>query len=324
MPILRTRILYLFYRQLATLVSSGVSVIEAMDILSTRMGSRRFKSVVLAIKQYLLEGNSLSDAFAVFPGFFPAWQINLIKYSETGGRITEGLTRLADHLERDYRMQQNIIVGLAYPVVLLHAAIFLLPLVNIACGIGAYIAGVLRLIVPLYGFIFLIYLSGRMLRFPQFRGIVDGFILGIPVFGNIARQLVLTQFIRALQCLCASGVAIITGWKMAADACGNKVIKDAVMNGLEAIEQGQEISKAFIQARVFSAEMISMITAAEKSGSLVQALNTIATFSEKENETAIAVLVSTIPIFVYLVIAGFIGFRIISFYLGYFNRLFSM
>ncbi|MFH0790164.1 MAG: type II secretion system F family protein [Candidatus Omnitrophota bacterium] len=294
-----------------------------MDILSTRMGNNRLKSVVLAVKQYLLEGNSLSDAFAVFPGIFPAWQVNLIKYSETGGRITEGLTRLADHLERDYALQQNIIVGLAYPVLLLHAAVFLLPLVNIACGIGAYIAGVLKLIIPLYGFIFLIYFSGRMLRFPQFRSVVDGFILGIPVFGNIARQLALTQFIRALQCLCASGVAIITGWKMAAEACGNKVIKDAVLNGLEAIEHGQEISKAFIQARVFSAEMISMITAAEKSGSLVHILNTIATYSEKENETAVAVLVSTIPIFVYLVIAGFIGFRIISFYLSYFNKILS-
>ncbi len=155
MPFLRTRRLYLFYRQLATLVSSGVSVIEAMDILSTRMGNNRLKSVVLAVKQYLLEGNSLSDAFAVFPGIFPVWQVNLIKYSETGGRITEGLTRLADHLERDYTLQQNIIVGLAYPVLLLHAAVFLLPLVNIACGIGAYIAGVLKLIIPLYGFIFL-------------------------------------------------------------------------------------------------------------------------------------------------------------------------
>lgn len=56
---------------------------------------------------------------------------------------------------------------------------------------------------------------------------------------------------------------------MAADTCGNKVIKDALFNGAAAIEQGQEISRAFIQARVFSAEMISMITAAEKSGSLV-------------------------------------------------------
>lgn len=187
MPILRTRILYLFYRQLATLVGSGVSVIEAIDILSTHMGSRRFKSIVLAIKQYLLEGNSLSDAFAVFPGVFPAWQISLIKYSETDGRITEGLTRLADHLEKNYHMQQNIIAGLVYPVVLLHAAIFLFPLVNITCGISAYTSGVLRLIIPLFGFISLIYLSGRMFRFPRFRDIIDGIVLCIPVFGNIAR-----------------------------------------------------------------------------------------------------------------------------------------
>lgn len=324
MIILQTKRLGIFYRKLATLVTSGTSVIEAMDIVSSQMSSSEFRYACLQIKQHLSQGGSFGDAFSKFPDIFPAWQVNIVKYSETAGRLGVGLSRLADYLERDYSTQMHVVIGLAYPVLLLHIAIFLLPVVDfVTCGAGSYIAGVLKLIIPIYGTLFLIYLSSRLLKRPQFKIIFDGFVLGIPVLGNIARQLALTQFIRALQCLSSSGVTIIGAWKMAAEACGNKVIKSAVLKGLPLIEQGQGLSKAFIQARVFSRDMIGMMATAEKSGSIVQMLDTIAGYSEKENETAVAVLARIMPVFVYLVIAGYIGYRIISFYLGYFNKVFS-
>ncbi len=322
MPIFRTRMLMLFYRELAQLVSSGVTIIEAMDILSKQEGYSQLNRVIGRIKQELAAGNSLGEAFSRFPDVFPALHANIIRYSETSGRLAQGITSLADYLEKEYAMQQSLIVGLAYPVILLHVAMFLLPIVNaVGCGAGGYIFGFLSIFIPVYGLAYLAYLVLRMRKNEAFKTSLDGFILGIPRIGDIVRQFALAKFVRALQVLSASGVSIISGWKMAGESCGNNAVRNALLTGLPLLQEGRSLSQAFIQARVFPSSMIGLITAAERSGSIVQALNTIASYSEKENETAIAVLTRIIPIFVYLLIAGFIGFRIISFYLGYFNQI---
>jgi type IV pilus assembly protein PilC len=322
---LRTRMLMLFYRELAQLISSGVTIIEAMDILSNQGGRTGFNKVLEGIKQDLSAGSSLGEAFSHYPEMFPLLHINMIRYSETSGRLSSGIESLANYLEKEYAMQQSLMVGLAYPVLLLHAAMFLLPIVNgVSCGAGGYLGGFLSIFIPVYGLGFVVYLALRMRKNEGFKTGLDGFILGMPVIGNIARQFALARFVRALQVLSASGVGIVNGWDMASQSCGNNLIRDSLLTGLPLLQEGQGISKAFIRAGVFPASMIGLIVSAEKSGSIVQTLNTIAGYSEKENDTAMAVLTRVIPVLVYLLIAGFIGFRVISFYLGYFNRIFTV
>ncbi len=325
MPVFRTRMLMIFYRSLSGLVSSGVTIIEAMEILSNQPGNAKFNWIIGQIKQELASGSSLGQAFSLFPEVFPVLHANIIRYSETSGRLAAGISSLADYLEKEYALQQSLIVGLAYPVVLLHAAMFLLPIVNaVGCRGAGYISGFLSIFIPVYGTVFLIYLVSRLRKNERFKTGLDNFILAIPSIGNITRQFALTRFIRALQVLSASGVNIINGWKMAAESCGNDVIRNALLGGLPLLQEGQSLSRAFIQAGIFPSSVIALITTAEKSGSIVQTLNTIAGYEEKENETSIAVLTRIIPVLVYLIIAGFIGFRIITFYLGYFNQIFSL
>jgi type IV pilus assembly protein PilC len=324
MSIFRTRMLMFFYRELAQLVSSGITIIEAMDIISRQGSYARINAELSKIRQDLESGSSLGEAVSCFPGIFPSLHANMIKYSETSGRLAQGITGLADYLEKEYAMQQTLIMGLAYPVFILHLAMFLLPVVNaLGCNSGGYLRGFLGIFVPVYGLVFLVYLALRMRKNEGVKSGMDRFILGIPVIGKIVRQLALARFVRALQVLSASGVGIIGGWKLACESCGNKFIEESLLSGLFLLQEGQSLSKAFIRAGVFPANMLGLISSAEKSGSIVQTLNTIANYAEKENETAIAVLTRIIPVLVYLLIAGFIGLRIVSFYLGYFSRVFS-
>ncbi len=324
MPIFRIRMLMLFYRELAQLVSSGVTIIEAVNIISKQGGYSRLNSVLVKIKQDLVTGSSLGEAIFRYPEVFPLLHANMIKYSETSGRLAQGITSLADYLEKEYAIQQTLVVGLAYPVFLLHLAMFLLPIVNaFGCNSGGYLGGFLSIFLPVYGLVFLVYLALRMRQNESFKSGMDGFILGMPVIGNIVRKFALARFVRALQVLSASGVSILSGWKMACESCGNNAVKDSLLSGLPLLQEGQGLSQAFIQARVFPASMLGLISSAEKSGSIVQALNTIAAYSEKENETSIAVMTRIIPVLVYLLIAGFIGLRVVSFYLGYFNQIFT-
>lgn len=314
-----------FYRGLSTMIGSGVSIAEAMDIFSFQSNDPQSRRICAIAKQRLDQGSSLSEAFAVFPDFFPELHINMIKYSESAGRLEYGLNSLADFMEKDHSNQQQIIIGLAYPVVLLHAAIFLLPIIDLAsCGSGGYFSGVLRMLVPLYAVVLLFCLSGRMLNNRNLKTGFEAVLLAIPVIGKIARQFALTRFIRALQILISSGVAIGLSWKMAADACGNNVIGSKILSVLPDIEQGESLGRVFMKTGLFSGQMFAMINVAEKSGSLVQTLNTLATYTEKENQTAIAVVVKIIPFVFYILIAGFIGLRVISFYTSYFDKILSL
>ncbi len=325
MAFFRVRLLMLFYRELAQLVGAGVPIIEALETLHSHGGHSRFSRVIGLLKQELAVGTSLGGAFAMFPDVFPVLHANIIKYSEASGRLVQGITSLADYMEKEYALQQSLIVGLAYPVILLHAAMFLLPVINaVGCKKGGYFAGFLEIFIPVYGGIFLIYLIFSICKSTGLKAGLDNFILAIPKIGHIVRQFALARFIRALQSLSASGVSIISGWKMAGEACGNNAVRNAILSGLPLLQSGQSLSQAFIHTRVFPPNMISLIATAEKSGNIVQVLNTIANFAEKENDTAIAVLNSIIPVLVYLLIAGFIAFLIVAFYTGYFNSIFTL
>ena len=325
MPFFRTRMLMYFYRQLAQLVSSGVAIVEAMAMLAKQQGRPGFNAVLEGIRQDLAAGNSLGESFSHYPEIFPVLHSNIIKYSETAGRLAQGIGSLADYLEKEYAMQQSLIVGLAYPVLLLHVAMFLLPLVNsFGCQAAGYLPGFLSIFIPVYGLVGLIYLVLRMRKNEGFKTFLDRAILGLPMIGNIVRQFALIRFIRALQVLSGSGVGITSAWRMAGEACGNNPIRESLLSAQALLQEGQSISQAFIRAGVFPANMIGLIAVAEKSGSIVQTLNTIAVYAEKENETAVSVLTRVVPVIVYLLIAGFIGFRIISFYLGYFNQILTI
>lgn len=324
MSFFHARRLMLFYRELAQLTGAGITIIEAMESLHKHGDYPSFSRVIDLIRRKLATGTSLGEAFALFPDVFPAVHANIIKYSESAGRIVQGITDLADYMEKEYAMQQNLIVGLAYPVILLHVAMFLLPVINaVGCKKGGYIAGFLGIFIPVYGGIFLSYLVFSGGKSERLKTGLDNFILAIPKIGNIARQFALTRFIRALQSLSASGVSIVSGWKMAAEGCGNSALRDSILTALPLLESGKSLSQAFIHTCVFPANMISLIATAEKSGTIVSVLSTIANYTEKENNTAIAVLNGIIPVLLYLLITGFIALRIISFYTGYFNNISS-
>ncbi len=325
MPFRRTRMLMLFYRELARLVGSGIPIIAAMEMLADQPGVPLIQRVAGIIKDSLNRGNTLAGAFAESPDMFPALHVSIMKYAETAGKPAECLDSLAGYMEKEYAMMQTIAVGLAYPVLLLHAAMFLLPIVNaVTCGLGGYLRGFFGIFIPVYGIVFLIWAAARMQRSEQFKTGMDAFMVSIPVIGDLIRRFAFTRFIRALQIMTASGVSIITGWRMSVEACGNNAVKNALFKGLPFLERGEGLSRAFRETGVFPPQMVGMIAVAERSGSIAQTLNTIAVYSEKENETAIGVLTRVVPVIVYILVAGFIAVRVISFYAGYFNTIFSV
>lgn len=313
--------LALFYREFASLISSGVSVIDGMAMLAEHAGSSRLREITFKIKEDAAQGISLGEAFAKFPDVFPEWQASIIKYSEKSGRLSQGFESLAAYLERDYSLQLGIITGLAYPVFLLHAAIFLLPLVNLfTCGGSAkYLRGVLAIILPLYGFPFLLFSFLRILNKPQLKTGFHIFLINIPLLGQLLRRIAVSRFILALHSLCSSGVPIISAWKIASEATGNETVKARIFKAAPFLEEGGQLSEAFIKSGLCDYRMAGLVKSAEKSGNLVEALEMIYKYSDKEINTAVGLIARILPVVIYLLVAAFIGSRVISFYLGYFR-----
>lgn len=324
MNIFRLRLLINFYTQLTSMVNSGMGIISCIDILAKHGGNHKIMLISKQIKESLAKGNSLSMAMSQCGYFFPQWHIDIIKCSEASGKIGQGLQRITDYLEKDCDVQKNIIIGLAYPTLLLHIAIFALPIASLVSGgFKCYMAGVLKVFLPLYFFIFIIVFLKKLLFGAGFKKIYDGFILIIPIFGNLTKKFILAGFIRTLQCLYSSGVDIITSWNLATKTCDNQLMSNYFSRGLPVIEKGGLIQEAFIQTEVFPPKTISMITVGEQSASIDKMLDKIALYYEKENELTVGVLVKIIPVFVYLAVAGYIGYQVVAFYNNYFSKIFS-
>jgi len=324
MSIFKLKLLCSFYRELATMIRSNLGVVEAVDTLSEHFGQARIAGVAKDIKQRLAGGSTLSDALSGQDDLFARWQIDIVKYSELAGRLAEGLERICAQLDKDYDVQKKIILALAYPAVLLHIAIFGLPLASLFIGNPSdYFTQVLKIIVPLYGIIFLSrFLRGLIVKSGA-KNFYDRFMLGIPLFGNLFRQFALVRFVRALKCLFESGVSIVQAWRTAAQSCPNDFLRAALLRGTPVIEKGGSLTQAFVITGVFSAKTTGMLASGEKSGSIDKMLESIAIYSEKESDMMVGILLVTLPVLIYLMVAGYIAMRVIVFYTNYFNQVFS-
>lgn len=324
MPFFRTRQLMLFFRELATMVQAGLTIIDALADMALHFHDPSLRRAAGYIRDDLASGLALGDAFARWAHLFPEWQVGMIRYSEHSGKIASTLNMIADQLEKDYASQLNLMTGLAYPLFILHAAIVLVPFASFGtCGLGGCLYRGLGLLVALYLFVIIGFSILNRANAAGTRQVMDRAILSLPVVGNLVRQFCAARFCRALQSLSSAGVSIVTGWKLAADAAGNSVIKQSLLLALPVLESGRKISEALAVTRVFSDRAVQTISVGERSGSIVQTLEAMARHAERENEAATAILIRVVPVLLYIAVALFIGIRVVSFYLGYYRTVFS-
>lgn len=303
------------------MVSSGVGVIEAMNVISGYRRHSHLKEIIIKIKQDVTKGSPLGDSLAQYPHFFPSWQINIVKYSQDAGSLPGGLQQIVKYLQRDVEIKKRLMAGLAYPVILLHLAIFLLPISELVnTGLGGYSWEVIKVLTFLYGTILIFYWLDKFFT-ANYKSSIDRFALQIPVFGGLIKQLELSKFIRALQCMYNAGVNITQSWRIASRDCSNVVLRNFLLQAVGVIKKGDSLIKAFTVSGVFSPRMISMIAAGENSGNIGKSLEVLAVNFEKQTDTVIGTLLVVVPVIVYMGVVLYIGYKIISFYLNYFSNI---
>ena len=230
-------------RQFATLLGAGLTIEEALEGLIEQSGNHRIRSILTAVRSSVMEGQSLSDAIGNFPAAFPSLYRASLSAGEETGRLDLVLERLADYTENTSSLRRRILIALIYPVILTVVAIL------IVTGLLTYVVPkVVKVfeesgqVLPLLtrGMIVLGSILFRVLfRQPGPKLALHHFILGIPLLGNIVRNLNTSTMARTLAIMSGSGVPLLKAMTASSQVVSNLAMKRA-MEQARITKQGAE------------------------------------------------------------------------------------
>ncbi|MDD5621846.1 MAG: type II secretion system F family protein [Actinomycetota bacterium] len=339
---IKIRDMVVFTRQFATLISSGMSLLESLIVLEKQTTNKKFKTIISEIRIYVESGHSISESMERYPNVFNRLYISLVRAGEAGGVLDKIMIDLADFLEKEEEIKLKIRNKTAYPKFVLAFAvvismviiIFLVPsFQGIYDELGAKLPMITQAIISVgnlfkkfyfYIILFVVVFGGRYLfrkfvRSPGGRYAMDNIKIHIPKFGDLLKKMSLSRFSRHFGILLATGVPILNSLEIAKGVADNIVISNALDKIKEGIREGENISDPMSEMEIFPPMMIQMIAVGERTGTLDDISTKIADFYDKEVSNAIDILVTILEPIMLLVVALFIGIIVISMYLPMFN-----
>jgi type IV pilus assembly protein PilC len=337
----KARDLTIMTRQLATMVTSGVTILRALYVLEEQTESKLLKRALVQIRKDVEAGLPLSDALARHPKIFSPLYIAMVRSGETGGMLESSLMRTADQLEKEDALRRQVRAAMIYPAVVVSFAVtvlialvaFIVPVfAKVFKDFGGKLPGLTQFTVGLSNFItgrwylciavvvavawsFLAWKKSSWGR-PQW----DRFRLRIPMrIGEVVQKIALARWSRTLSALTNAGVPILQAIEVTGQTAGNKVVEDAMDNVRESVKRGGTIAAPLKDVAVFPAMVVHMVGVGEETGALDTMLNKIADFYEDEVNAAIKALTSILEPVMIIVIGAIVGFIVISMYLPLFK-----
>ncbi len=331
-----------FTRQLATMINAGLSLVRSLDILASQQKNKKFKNILIQVKESVESGSTFGDALAKHPDVFSRLFVSLIRAGETGGVLDVVLKRLADYLEKMESIKRKIKGALVYPAIVIAVAVIVLSIVLIFVvpvfaemfkDMGTTLPSLTQLIVDVSGFMrrnilyilaslavlwFLIVLLYK--RSSRVRRLFDAFLLKMWLIGDLIKKTAIARFCRTLATMIAGGIPILDALQITSETSGNKVIEEAVLRVRKEVSEGQMLAEPLKkEPNIFPPMVTQMIAAGEQTGALDEMLNKIADFYEDEVDVAVSVLMSALEPVMIVVLGGTVGVIVVSMYLPMFK-----
>ena len=337
-----TRDIVIFTRQFATMINSGLPLVQALDILSEQTESKSLKEVTKAVVYDVESGQTLADALRKHPKAFSDLYVNMVAAGEAGGILDTILLRLAVFMEKNDALVRRVKGAMIYPAVIFSVAgicvvvllIFVIPVfANMFASAGGVLPLPTRVVMGMSSVLIhwwwalggggaaIYFGTKRYYATPGGRLNLDKLMLAMPVLGDVLRKSAVSRFTRTLGTLIASGVSILDGLEITAKTAGNRVIHDAVMESRNSIAGGETIAAPLQKSKVFPPMVISMIAVGEQTGGLDEMLSKIADFYDEEVDAAVANLLSAMEPVMIVFLGGVVGGMIIAMYLPIFNMI---
>jgi type IV pilus assembly protein PilC len=328
-------------RQLATMVTSGMSIMRALQVLETQTGSKMLRETVGAVRHDVEAGLLLSDAMSRHPKVFGPLYVAMVRAGETGGVLEECLMRTADQLEKDAALKRQVRAAMIYPALVITFAVGVLMalvafLIPVFVGVFKQFPGKLPALTQfmvnfshlvthqwylIIGFV-VVSVGGfiALRRNERGREIWDAFKLRIPMkIGEVVQKVAIARWSRTLSALTSAGVPIMQAIEITGKTAGNSVIEKSMGDVITSVKGGGTISAPLRECPVFPPMVSQMVGVGEETGALDAMLAKIADFYDSEVEAAVKALTSILEPVMIIFVGGIVGVIVISMYLPLFS-----
>lgn len=334
----KSKILMIFTRQLATLVDAGLPLIRGLSVLGKQEKNRVMAGTINHLADSVAGGSTFSESLGQHPRIFDKLYVNMVKAGELGGVLELVLVRLAEYQEKAEKLKSRIVSAMVYPIIVIVIAIgivaFLMAVIvprfekifqemlgnKPLPGITQFVIGVSRWVQAQWLIVLIIiavvYAAWKVLsRTAGGRLLIDRLKLRMPVFGPVQLKSGISRFTRTLGTLVTSGVPILQALNITRDTAGNVVIATAIDKVHEAVREGESVVAPLEASRIFPPMVISMVDVGEETGQLPDMLLKIADVYDDEVDNAVDAMTSMIEPIMIVFLALIVGTIVVALFM---------
>ena len=335
----------IFSRQLATLIKSGVTLLNSLEILCQQVENPYLKDIVNDIKEKVKSGDSLSSAMRYYPRIFPVLYTSMIEVGENSGTLQQVLLKISDFYQRQEEVQSKIRTASVYPLLILAIGAltiffiltYVVPrltkmfvqtgqelpvptviLITISSWITQYWFWIILVVALAYFFL------KRSSKSKVERVIFSALKLHLPLFGHFFMKAELGIFTRTLQLLLESGVHLLRAMALSIPVINNEIIKKELVLVIKDIEKGDSLGKSLKKSNLFPVFMINLSIIGEESGRLDNTMGEIATYYERDTDEMLKTVISLIEPIMILIVGSLVGLMVIAMLLPIFQMSFNV
>jgi type IV pilus assembly protein PilC len=331
----------LFTRQLSTMITSGLPLVQSLEILGNQMEDVNFRGIVREIKTKIEGGSRFADALRDYPQCFDELYVNLVVAGEEGGLLDNVLQRLAVYMEKSEKLKRKVKSAMIYPIAIITVAIgvtlvlllFVIPVFEkMFKEMGAELPLMTQMVINLshllmswYGVIAAAIVAAIVVLLLQYyrteggKRKIDALILKLPLFGVLTLKASVARITRTLSTLLTSGVAILESLVICAKVAGNKVVEDALVVARARISEGKNMSEPLEQAGIFPPMVVQMVQVGESTGALDSMLGKIADFYDEDVDNLVTNMTALMEPMIMMFLGVVLGGLVIAMYLPIFK-----
>jgi type IV pilus assembly protein PilC len=329
----KSKDLVIFTRQLSSMLSSGLTLIKSLEIIKDQIGNTVFKETIGGCLLDLEEGKNFSTSIAKYPEIFSSVYVSLVAAGEKSGLLDKVFLRLAENLEKQQKLRNKVKGALMYPiivivlmvVVMMIMLLFVIPqLKTLYDGMGAELPFITQMVLGISNFIknawplllglsvAAIYGFLRWKKTIRGREIYDRKILGMPLFGKIIKNSILTEFSRTFGLLVGTGTLIVDALNESSGVTGNIIYEVAIDNIAKKVEKGVSVGEAMAYTSLFPPLLIQLVKVGEETGKIDENLMKASEYFEEEVNQAVKTLTTAMEPLIMIVLGIGVGFLVFS------------
>jgi type IV pilus assembly protein PilC len=322
-----------FTRQFSTMISAGLPISRALDVLANQSSNKALKKVLMEVLRDIEGGSSLSMALSRHPQAFPPTYQALVRAGEASGKLDEILKRLATTMEKQRELNSKFKAAMIYPSIVFMAMIgvfvlmmvFVIPkLATMYESLNVELPAMTQAMIAISDFfvnniiIMGVLAAGAVLGARYFlhteagKEVVSNVFFGVPIFGKINKQKEITDFTRTLSLLIASAIPIVEALNIVAGVMNNKRYREAAYEAAAAVEKGNALSEYIKTNSIFPPLLGQMTSVGEETGQLDEVLDRVANYLEGEVDHSVKGLSSALEPVILILLGSMVGFLIVS------------